>query len=211
MMKRIKSILLGVGALIFSTSAFAVPITVNFSGTIGSHINVWKQSGFNIGDRFTGQYVFESTTNGDRSITNIGGIPTQRMPYPDTILSFTVTSQGNTLTSTGDLQNFIGVDDDLYGRDQYFVVLSSIESELYIDLRSSNTNLFTSQDLPLTIPDVSNFDYSAFFRVRVGGRYASGTIESIQVASASVPAPPVAWLFGFAVVALIGMSRDKKV
>lgn len=202
-------------ASMFGSTAHAAPITVNFSGTIDSQFgDSWVEVGFNIGDTFTGQYTFESTTLGNQSVTNFGGVPPERMPYPGAILSFTATSNGNTLTSSGDQQNGILIDDNLYGKDNYFVVLSSnLGTELYIELRSTNTNLFASQDLPLSLPDISNFDNSAFFRVRtVGGTgglaWAQGNLDSIQLAS--VPLPATLWLF-LTGLGLIGVRMQKRV
>ncbi|MCP4569922.1 MAG: hypothetical protein GY841_20270 [FCB group bacterium] len=192
-------IALFIAVSMFSTTVLATPITVSFNGTIDSQ---WggsmSEAGFNIGDAFTGQYTFESTTVGDPSVTNFGGVPPERMIYPNAILSFTATSLGNTLTSSGNQQNGILIDDNLYNRDDYFVVLSdNWGPEMYIDLRSSNTNLFNLQDLPSTLPHISHFDEYAFFRVRIIGDngnliYAQGNLDSIQVSS--VPLPATLWI-----------------
>jgi hypothetical protein len=177
-------------------TTFADPITVIFEGTITTQLgNTWTQPGFAVGQRFVGVYVFESTTPGNPSATNFGGIPPDRMPYPGTLLSFTVTSGGNTLTSSGSLQNGILVDWGLI--DSYLVILNSFESELYIDLRSSNQSLFTSPALPTSLPPVAAFDQSAFFRARtIGGEggfaWAQGNIDRITV----VPEPGTLVLLG---------------
>ncbi len=181
-------------------AAHADPIGVTIEGTISTHFgDTWIQPGFSAGSHFVGHYIFESTTPGNKFATNFGGIPPQRTPYPGALLSFTATSVANTLTSSGSTQNGILIDDNLNNRDDYFVVLSSPESELYIDLRSSNAGLFTSQSLPLTVPPVTSFNVSAFFRIATlgasgGFAYAQGNLDSIVVTP--VPEPSTWVLLG---------------
>ena len=190
--------------LLLPNAISAEQITVTFSGVIDNHVLglPWTEQGFNIGDAFWGQYVFESTTIGDQATNDFGGVPPERMPYPGAVLSFYATSQGNTVTSTGDIQNGILVDDNVYGRDSYFVVLSSQTSELYIDMRSTNKNLFSNPGLPTTLPDVSNFDDSAFFRVGIGGSYAQGNLNTIQIAVVPEPISSILFIVGGATLGL---------
>jgi hypothetical protein len=181
------AILGGVMVLAGSARTYSAPIAVTFDGTISSHFgDTWIQPGFAIGEHFVGQYVFESTTPGDPNATQFGGIPPGRTPYPGALLSFTATSRGLTLTSSGAIQNGILVDDNVANNDSYFVILNSSDSELYLDLRSSNLNLFTSQALPTVLPTVANFDVSAFFRIRTMGEtggfaWAQGNLDHIAV------------------------------
>jgi hypothetical protein len=192
---------------VLAGTARAVPVSVTFEGTIGRHdVLPWPGPDFAIGQRFVGQYVFESTTPGNKSATEFGGIPPERTPYPGALLSFTATSGGTTLTSSGAIQNGILIDDNFERMDDYFVVLSSEESELYLDLRSTDTGLFTSQALPLTLPPASAFDKYAFFRVRIGpGSYAQGDIDRIEV----VPEPVALGMIFLAAAPLLRRARRR--
>jgi hypothetical protein len=110
------------------------------------------------------------------------------MLYPGALTSFTATSGGNTLTSSGSGCNGILIDNDLYGKDDYFVILDSQTSEVYLDLRSNDLSLFPSTALPSSLPALSSFP-GAFFRVRTMGAgggyaYAQGRLDSFSVGPA---------------------------
>jgi hypothetical protein len=192
-------------ALFAPYASRAAPITVTFSGTIDSHTGTWTETAFQIGDSFSGELVYESTTPGNPFATEFGGIPPERMPYPGAILSFTATSRGETFTSAGETQNGILVDNNLDARDNVFVVLTSSEdpSQLYLDLRSTDTSLFSSQALPNPFPDLEDFDNSAFFRLGLEGPwgglvFAQGDLDSLV----TIPEPSTALLLAFGLTAL---------
>jgi hypothetical protein len=178
--KIITILFLIVGIIIHLTllKAYAFPITIDFDGYIypGTDPALYKNE---MGEYYFGQYTFESTTSGSQSVTNFGFLPKWRMVYPGAILSFWVNIDGNLYTCDGNGQNGIIIDHGNGTSDDYFVILTSGSGyeQLYIDLRSSNTDLFSKLDLPLLLPDISNFDRSTFFRLMFDGINYWGTLN----------------------------------
>jgi len=110
--------------------------------------------------------------------------------------------------------NLSNLDIEVYNDDldfaDYFTMFSSSSPQTYIDLIDEDQTVFSDDSLPalLTLDDFEIFEMS------IVGDADSGILLYFDIDTISaptiVPLPPAIWLFGSALLGLVGWSRGKK-
>ncbi len=216
-------------------SAYAAPITFNFSGTLDS-VSSSLNSSFSAGDEFSGAFTFESSaTGGDTGSTS----------YYNAILnyqfvmgsySFSLDNEGRIgigndngssasfdsyYASIGNSYNYEGCGtcnalNETTGPLVNGYHLDDVEFGLFDD----TGQVFQNEDLFSVFPELSNFS-AAVFRGsfwngsgRIGGSYGgsfSGTVTSISpVVDATVPVPPSVFLILVGLVCMLLAGKYSK-
>jgi hypothetical protein len=199
-----------------AAGAEALPITINFSGVVGS-VSAGLTGALAVGDALSGSYTFESTTAPRAGATVNGAVYDAVTDLVFTIGSYSAATAG--AAPNGEIQ--IDNDPDAPFVDRYAVVSRATDGLagapinghdlVFFGFRlddSSNTAFSTALTLPASI-DLSDFTSSAFFAF-FGDEIVDGTITSIEVApSSSVPEPTTVGLIslGFAVLARRRLRR----
>ncbi len=144
-------------------AAMAAPITFGFTGVVTS-VNTPLAVEFSVGESVVGNYTFESTT----ADADPGDVT--RGHYDNAITAFTATFGGDYVVAMG-LDNTILVYDGPTGNDVYIVDLVDPTADpvagynisaFTLTLIDNDSTVFTSAAIPLTPPDLSEFenDYS---------------------------------------------------
>ncbi|WP_186406020.1 PEP-CTERM sorting domain-containing protein [Candidatus Accumulibacter aalborgensis] len=194
------------GMMSWVDSARANAVTFNFTGRAYA-VNAPWDSFFSVGDSVTGSYTFESTTPDLNAEPGIGD-------YLNALIGLTISVGGTIFHSQPGYQFIYVVDNesieispgvyrppmDLY---QVFSDLqpglgySHIRTNLYFS--DSSQNIFASDALPLTFPDVSKFDYSLLqvFGFELGPYNPhSGAVFFSITSPAAIPEPSSILLLG---------------
>lgn len=156
-------ILVFVGIVFGVQSAYAVPITFYFTGTITSirdSIPPYLNSSIVPGGDFSGSYTFESSTPDDYP-----NDPWGRYTFPASPSLLMILHIGD-YTLVAPL-NYIDVDNGTGTKDKYHVAsgpltFSDTAPHMYIDCSSLTQNVFDSDTLPTVPPDISLFDSHEF-------------------------------------------------
>lgn len=215
-------------AILASGEAHSVLITYEFEGTFDSN---YSNSLFNSGDTFTGSYTFESTstatfTHPDSSLDTQTVAISNTLPgtfwkvdvFSSAISDFSV-SGTNGVISVGDNTASFG--------DRYSATLSSPGATLpgglgfnffqidLQDLSSDGADMLSDgafQSLPNLALAIPNRTRGRFF---VSGDTGGCTQCYFTLTSLTgispVPIPAAAWLFGTALIGLVGFGKRRKV
>jgi hypothetical protein len=188
------------GAAIAVSPAMAALITYNFTGDVDS-VHVQLQSQFNTSQTMSGQAIVDSAGS--------GGV------YPITGFNVNIGGIGGyhaTMGPSGD----VTITNVTSGHDRFFLQVNRPDGPpvgvphllspglFSIDLRGPD-NIFSSDALPTTPPDLSTFSNLNSWRLVFSpgnGRDVSGTLTSLT----AVPLPAAVILFGAGLVALVGLG-----
>lgn len=197
-MKKSSKFMLGI-ALITSGAAISAPalaanITFNFYGVVDSS----ESGNFPTGSSISGSYTFDSTT-----LDSIPTDPTVGAYSSSGILSSATFTIGSNIYESSDSSVFIGVTTNDYLNYPFgstYGISSPVftgdpfgqESGFSLQLYNSTQNVFSSDALPLTPPNVDLFANRIFqfnYNYLSGGDTVLGTINSIEVAVVPEPSP----------------------
>lgn len=146
--------------LLAPVAAKAAPVTFSFTGTVTA-VDAALAGEFSLGESVVGSYTFESTTPDSDP-----GDPTLGI-YDNAITAFSATFGGD-YTVTQGLDNDISVANGPPGNDVYQVFLTNPTAPtvaglslgaLFLGIGDFESNVFNSDALPLTPPDLAEFDF----------------------------------------------------
>jgi len=145
--------------LLAPVAAKAAPVTFAFSGTVTA-VDAALAGEFSLGESVVGSYTFESTTpDADPGDPTLG-------IYDNAITAFSATFGGD-YTVTQGLDNDISVANGPPGNDVYQVFLTNPTAPtvaglslgaLFLGIGDIDSNVFNSDSLPLTPPDLAEFE-----------------------------------------------------
>lgn len=224
--RSIRSGLVFLSIFLFGTQVQGALITVQFSGLINGTNPI-----FNAGDTFSGSYTFESTAPtsslpSDNSIDFVSGAMGSGLPgtgWNLDVVSSTLFGNYSVFGTTGQIS--LGNDRPLFG-DRYVVTLFGFNSSplpgglglnfFQMDLQDG---VFAGQDMLAggSLQTLPNLALASF----AGGRFfttgnstgctqcqLSTTRFSADTNPSAVPLPAAAWLFGSALLGLLGVRSS---
>jgi hypothetical protein len=211
LMKTVRSLLCVLTCCVIASAApvaVAVPITFSFTGIV-TNVDSPLAVEFSLGESVVGSYTFESTT------ADIDpGDPTTGH-YDNAITAFTATFGGD-YTVTQGLDNDIFVADGLPGNDVYSLFLTNPTAPtvaglslgaLSIGLIDTDSSVFSSDALPLTPPNLSDFEIDSSGTIYLGS--PNQTMDFQLTSLTLVPEPTTLALATLGLVG-IGYRRRKR-
>ncbi len=191
------SLLIAAGLFLISTSARAYPVTFHFEGNVG-WVNSALSGIFDSTQTLSGYYTFQSDAADTNPITDAGIYPYDTLE--GTISGsggdvYTFTSHGGSIKVLNNPSNY-----DYYGPDTGLgngsPSISGNDFELFYFVLYDNTdkNGLTSEALPLTPPNISDFD-AAYWTLTLldsndEGHAISGGITSLYSNTDQLPGTP---------------------
>lgn len=194
-------------AILTMFSSMSHAVIVNFSGDIP----FFNPGPFTYGQSFTGSFTLDES---------IIATPTTNR-FVGAVDNFTLNVAGNIFTGeNGDANQLVGGDDILLitigGVSNIGSVSGQIGGNLFtgfsFDLRG--VDLFSAPSILANNLVTSDFNYVSYvfgFGSSSNSTIGRGnTITSLNFTPSSVPVPSTVWLFGTAILGLIGFGRRKK-
>ncbi len=220
---------LSLGLFGSTQAALAAPITFFFGGSVG-HVDPLLSSVFNSTQTISGSYTFESMTP-----NSMGGLT--QAEYPDSIIGVNI-QIGNFVSSQtfpNNASNGISIEDGgldpkqpEWGWDYYNMdfdvspmnLLDGIDRAFFtfqLNQYDLPSNGVTGLDLPLTPPDISLFNISAWHLFFIdldldGVPYVAevqGTMNTLT--TSPVPLPAAFWLFGVGILGFLRLVRRERI
>ena len=184
-------------------AATAAPVTFGFTGVV-TEVGATLAVEFSVNEPIVGKYTFESTTADSSPGDPVFGV------YINAITTFTATFGGN-YTVTHGLDNNIYVGEGPLSNDFIWVDVTNPTSApvaglnlfaLFIRLADSDSTVFASDALPLTPPDLSEFDIDV--SVMLFSEPGKANTVDFRVTSLTfIPEPSTLTLAALAVLGLL--------
>jgi hypothetical protein len=204
-------------------NANAALLQMNFNGSISSAGSFEDPTGlFAIGDSLSGFWLVETTTADTNADTSRGIYPHAGTP------SFQINIGTSTFqTNTSNIQildNFvagIGTLDayDVLANGETSNIAGLINLNMQITFRDTQVpfDVFSDDSLPSFAPNLADFDQVNQAQAQLSGLFGDSIffmnleIDSVSIDSVSaVPVPAAVWLFGTALIGLVGFSKRRK-